>query len=471
MKSLVIIPIFLVLLSLFLEVTDSEPRFLRFRFRLGIRRRRYNVCRPVNCAVSGWTRWSHCSQSCGPSGVQTRHRHITRSQKCGGQCNHPLHQSRPCNRFCLHGGWMVYNKRCRCKYGNYGKCCERGKTVNGRWSGWSKWSRCSKTCGYGLKYRTRSCTNPRPSYGGRRCYGISRQSQKCYIRRRCPVNGGWSKWSKWSAPSKTCGIGLKYRTRSCTNPRPANNGRRCYGVSKQYMTVIQRRCTVNGGWSRWSAWSKCSKTCGSGLQVRRRYCTKPKPSYGGRGCSGKSRDVRTCHLTECIHYTHRGCFGDSRSRAMPVFLKKLSYYSGAVAKCAKLASSHKYKCFGVQNGRECWSGPNAHQTYNKYGECPDKCKNGNGGKFANDVYCFRGVPGAPTQAPKTHPPTTEGPKPTQQDCWSEWVYSDCTKPCGCGYKARTRYCKCGGGKYGSCKGLRLETFKCNCHQCGPPIDA
>ena len=40
---------------------------------------------------------------------------------------------------------------------------------DGRYTLWSDWSMCSKTCGGGDKYRTRTCTNPKPKYGGRDC--------------------------------------------------------------------------------------------------------------------------------------------------------------------------------------------------------------------------------------------------------------------------------------------------------------
>lgn len=31
----------------------------------------------------------------------------------------------------------------------------------------------------------------------------------------------------------------------------------------------------NGGWSGWTFWSKCSRTCGVGVQCRTRKCNKP----------------------------------------------------------------------------------------------------------------------------------------------------------------------------------------------------
>ena len=98
--------------------------------------------------------------------------------------------------------------------------------------GWSDWSECTKSCGWdGMMKRT--CTEPAPSGGGKPCEGSS--SKPCN-RRRClekPV------WSSWSACSRTCGYGVQYRTclsdtldgcegeaqRACKNPTPCRKPR------------------------------------------------------------------------------------------------------------------------------------------------------------------------------------------------------------------------------------------------------
>ena len=41
----------------------------------------------------------------------------------------------------------------------------------------------------------------------------------------------------------------------------------------------------------------------------------------------------------------------------------------------------------MQYGGQCYSGPNAHLNYAKYGQS-DQCVNGLGGYSANDVYMF-----------------------------------------------------------------------------------
>ena len=51
--------------------------------------------------------------------------------------------------------------------------------VNGNWGAWRPWSTCTKTCGGGVKRRTRTCSNPAPKNGGRACTGSSAESQAC----------------------------------------------------------------------------------------------------------------------------------------------------------------------------------------------------------------------------------------------------------------------------------------------------
>lgn len=36
-----------------------------------------------------------------------------------------------------------------------------------------------------------------------------------------PINGHWSSWSGWNSCSRTCGVGVRFRTRQCNNPKLA----------------------------------------------------------------------------------------------------------------------------------------------------------------------------------------------------------------------------------------------------------
>ncbi|CAB4000667.1 iron-sulfur NUBPL isoform X1 [Paramuricea clavata] len=51
--------------------------------------------------------------------------------------------------------------------------------VHGRWSDWGNWTVCSVTCGKGRQLRFRSCTNPKPPFGGRDCKGAREGKQDC----------------------------------------------------------------------------------------------------------------------------------------------------------------------------------------------------------------------------------------------------------------------------------------------------
>ena len=75
-----------------------------------------------------------------------------------------------------------------------------------------------------------------------------------------------------------------------------------------------------------------------------------------------------------------------------VFLKdSYSQRNDAIQKCALAAKLRGYKTFAIQDGGMCVSGPNSHQTFDKYGKSQD-CKNdGKGGPWANQVYRLTGT--------------------------------------------------------------------------------
>lgn len=56
---------------------------------------------------------------------------------------------------------------------------------------------------------------------------------------------------------------------------------------------------VKGGWSKWSTWSKCTATCGTGIQYRLRYCDHPKPSRTSLNCSGNFMEKKNCFGNSC----------------------------------------------------------------------------------------------------------------------------------------------------------------------------
>ena len=88
------------------------------------------------------------------------------------------------------------------------------------------------------------------------------------------------------------------RLKWCTIPVPSCS---LYPYSKICVSVyrIGHRISVDGNWGLWGNWSDCSKTCGEGLKNRTRKCNNPEPMYGGRSCDGSSADVGVCIDKEC----------------------------------------------------------------------------------------------------------------------------------------------------------------------------
>uniref|UniRef100_A0AAR2JX33 ADAM metallopeptidase with thrombospondin type 1 motif, 3 n=1 Tax=Pygocentrus nattereri TaxID=42514 RepID=A0AAR2JX33_PYGNA len=69
-----------------------------------------------------------------------------------------------------------------------GKWCYKGHCMwtnanqvkqDGAWGTWTKYGSCSRSCGTGVRFRTRQCNNPVPSNGGQDCPGVNYEFQLC----------------------------------------------------------------------------------------------------------------------------------------------------------------------------------------------------------------------------------------------------------------------------------------------------
>ncbi|XP_034548225.1 A disintegrin and metalloproteinase with thrombospondin motifs 3 isoform X2 [Notolabrus celidotus] len=74
---------------------------------------------------------------------------------------------------CAPGKWC-YKGHCMWKNPNQVK-------QDGAWGSWSKYGSCSRSCGTGVRFRTRQCNNPAPSNGGQDCPGVNYEYQLCNI--------------------------------------------------------------------------------------------------------------------------------------------------------------------------------------------------------------------------------------------------------------------------------------------------
>ncbi|EDL93030.1 a disintegrin-like and metallopeptidase (reprolysin type) with thrombospondin type 1 motif, 14 (predicted) [Rattus norvegicus] len=55
----------------------------------------------------------------------------------------------------------------------------------------------------------------------------------------------------------------------------------------------------DGGWSSWTNFGSCSRSCGGGVRSRSRSCDNPPPAYGGRLCSGPMFEYQICNSEDC----------------------------------------------------------------------------------------------------------------------------------------------------------------------------
>ena len=85
-------------------------------------------------------------------------------------------------------------------------------------------------------------------------------------------------------------------------------------------------CPVNGGWNSWGSWTSCTATCGGGTKSRSRSCTNPSPANGGKPCPGSSGDRPACNTNGCPgmpHYfqTSLFCYSTTEQRVCKILLR------------------------------------------------------------------------------------------------------------------------------------------------------
>jgi hypothetical protein len=148
-------------------------------------------------------------------------------------------------------------------------------SVDGGFSKWSDWTKCSVSCGGGSRARGRLCNNPTPEHGGKTCIGTYIEREKCNVQ-ACP--------SKF--PCFHLNIILLHN-------------KTFWNIFLMIILTLLRYILVDGGYSAWGKWDSCSVTCGGGTKKRSRTCTSPAPQFGGKDCQGVKSQTATCNKQEC----------------------------------------------------------------------------------------------------------------------------------------------------------------------------
>lgn len=121
---------------------------------------------------------------------------------------------------------------------------------------------CPTTCGKAVRTRKRTCTNPEPKNNGRLCIGSDREEESCP---EITCAGQTARLSAWTG---------KFLSLSLSNRSPRSNGFH-------------------------SDWDSCSKSCGSGIQKRRRTCLSSQSQ-----CDECLEETRLCNESPCPGNSH-----------------------------------------------------------------------------------------------------------------------------------------------------------------------
>ncbi len=333
--------------------------------------------------------------------------------------------------------WIVQNKRYVTVFYPHLIRCEGPTKIRGKslldvkdsefgcdddWTEWSDWQNCSKTCDNGRQSRTRQC-----KAGPGICEGSDTESRWCNTHKCEPE---WSPWSVWAPCSVTCSVGYQTRSRStqCTQ-----------SPCEQQLESEVRACSRNAcpSYTEWSSWSMCDAQCGQGTQVRNRECTT---SHLGVVCPEPKVEIQDCKIRECVEWAEWGMWsacskncsqGERTRKRNCVIVHGLKHHHCPGNHTDKQECN--IKACPVDGGWSAWY---------PWSSCSKTCGLGYNTRYrlCSNPYPQHGGAGCigshfevtPCVARLCTNNSEFGP-------WSEW--SQCSNPCGSGFKSRRRSCR------------------------------
>jgi len=325
----------------------------------------------VNGGWSSYGRWTTCSKPCG-DGVQSRARTCTNPAPSGTgkQCEGSDTQERKCRVKPCGSGYkqIASSKSCRDKYvykgkkntandcaqtcfGSstvfvYGKSVKRGycycilgasstgrcsrpytniwyntyrfNGVDGGWSAYGAWGKCSKFCGGGTQSRSRTCSSPKHIAPGKPCAGSATETRKCPAKPcpECVYESGdaigadkqnvGAVANKEECVLKCAELKVKDITVNAAVV-DAKTGKQCSCVKKatrrgrnpDLNSCFFKLDGVDGGWSKTGHVIWCTAECGGGYGMTMRTCDNPAPIPPGKPCAGYAEFEGDCNTHPC----------------------------------------------------------------------------------------------------------------------------------------------------------------------------
>ncbi|XP_028835225.1 thrombospondin, type I, domain containing 7Ab isoform X4 [Denticeps clupeoides] len=319
-----------------------------------------------DCQLTNWSKFSPCTSDC--VGVRTRRRALVGKSKKRDKCKNsqlfPLSETQycPCDKYNAQpvGNWsdcilpedrsaespvgmkvlgeakacgqgyryqamvcydqdnrLVETLRCN-SHGYIEEACIIACPSDCKLSEWSNWSRCSKSCGSGVKVRSK-WLREKPYNGGRPCPKLDHINQ-AQVYEVVPCVSDCSQyvwvaepWSMWKVSSvdlkENCGEGVQTRKVRCMlntvdGPSDAVEDYLCDPEemplgTREYRLPCPEDCVL----SVWSSWTRCRMPC-DGRADRERTAYAIRLPSGGRQCP-ETKQTEVCLLNKnCYHYSY-----------------------------------------------------------------------------------------------------------------------------------------------------------------------
>ena len=469
----------------------------------------------IDCIVTSWGPFAACAGSCGTS-VKVRSRAVVASAQHGGKtcpslsdvqpCTHPA----PCPVDCVVAAWrcppttltqdnplqaaLLLDLKGRgeaatcskpCGGGIFSISCTRlvataaahgGKAcpalekaaacnshqckVDCKVTQWTPFSTCTKTCGAGLKMRSRVVvTSPRA--GGEACPSLQ-ETVHCKVH-ACPLDCVYSSWLTRPC-SKTCGSGNSTSTRTIVSQQKFG-GKACGGPFTKTITCNTAVCASDCKMSSWGSWSPCDRSCAPGGWSSRKRDQLAGPANGGTACPAAVQ-TRHCNTHECPSDCNVGSWSEWGACSVTCNTGtqerlRLVTHQAAVGGKACPALTEKQACTAVGKCAVAC----AVSSWSAWSACSKSC--GTAAHTRTRSVAVEPVHGGAACPSLFEWKECQGNAPCPADCvMSVWSDTTCSKSCGGGVAHRTRrvvsHPKFGGK---ACSTKLSELAPCNAHSC------